>query len=307
MTGSHLLKSPDRDASVSVESAWTKRLRDGEQPTAKDAEEHLQLVHRKHAGFAEACALKCRDPEGRNSYEWLLSAVPRDKPLCLLDLGCGGGALLALCHEQLHSGCALRGVDMSEDELALARKRLPNAVALDAAYAQDMPFIPDGSVDVVLCHWALTLMKPVEPVLSEVRRILKPGGLFAAIVDGDLDGAPGYRAVNDLIYGWVERVFPAYCDQELGDARVRRREALHALSAAVFPGADIAITGARFAMSASAANLAREAADFFYASYVLAPKDRAAMLEELEGLFSEMGTSRRFSMPINRLTVTLPF
>ena len=47
-----------------------------------------------------------------------------------------------------------------------------------------MNFIKDSSKDVIFCHWALTLMDPVIPVLKTIKRILKKHGVFSAIVDG---------------------------------------------------------------------------------------------------------------------------
>ena len=66
---------------------------------------------------------------------------------------------------------------MSADELALAAVRLPpERVSLHCAIAQDLGFLDDGSVGAVLCHWALTLMQPVQPVLQEVKRVLAADG-----------------------------------------------------------------------------------------------------------------------------------
>src|SRR5262249_59326426 len=51
------------------------------------------------------------------------------------------------------------------------------AAAFGEADAGQMP-LPDASCDVVLSHMALHIMTPVEPVLCEVARVLKPGGTF---------------------------------------------------------------------------------------------------------------------------------
>ncbi len=286
-----------------IESPWTRRVRRGERPSADDLREHLHAVHREYAGFAEACALRCRDADGRNSYEWLVERVPTAFRGRLLDLGCGGGALIALCLERLNPDVELMGVDMSTDEIRLARSRLPERVRLFEGVSQDMRFIESESVDVVLCHWALTLMRPIEPALDEVRRILKPGGVFAAVVDGDTDASRIYADVHHLIYGRVARAFPDYAAHELGDPRVRNAAELRALASAVFAGAPTRIDGALFSTEADPATLAQEAANFFYASYVLPHDERRSMLEELARLFEAGDRPATFSMPVNRLTV----
>ncbi|ESQ14685.1 MAG: methyltransferase domain-containing protein [Thiohalocapsa sp. PB-PSB1] len=291
-----------------LNTSWSQRLRRREQPSHSELCEHLLEVHRQHTGFTEICASRSRDPEGRNSYQWLADLVDPDRHRNLLDLACGSGALTALCHQRFGKRIALIGVDMSAEELALARQRIPDpAVALHCAMAQDMGFIADQTLDAVLCHWGLTLMDPVEPVLAEVRRVLRPGGLFAAIVDGDLHAAPGYPELHHLIYDQVQRNYPGYGDIDLGDRRIRTTEALAGLLAQTFRGADIRIEPTVVSQLADAHALAQEAAGFFYAAFMLSASARAQMLQQIAALFSAHGGDGlgRFSMPINRVLVQL--
>ena len=291
---------------ISVDTRWTQRLRRGERPSELELRDHLLAVHQHHAGFAESCAERCRDAIGRNSYEWLAEVVDPSFHRRVLDLGCGSGRLTALCRERYGEGIKLTGVDMSAHELALARQRIPSgAVTLHCGMAQDMGFIDDASMDVVLCHWALTLMAPVEPALREVRRVLRSNGIFAAIIDGELPSAPGYEEVHHLIYGWVQREHPGYGATDLGDARVRSTASLAALVQESFAGAEVQIEPAVVTLHAAPAVLAREAAGFFYASFVLSAIARARMLRELETFFAARAADRqaRFAMPINRLLV----
>lgn len=299
-----------------VHSRWTEALRHGARPSAETLREHLLSVHRRHAGFTEACAGRCRDDHGRNSYEWLVELIEPGKHRRILDLACGSGPLLDLCHTALPGATELFGVDMSADELALAADRLaPGAAALHEGMAQRLDFLADNSVDAVLCHWALTLMDPVEPVLSEVKRVLRPGGVFAAIVDGEMADAPSYQAINDCIYGWVQTDFPAYGSVDMGDARVRSATTLAELAATVFAG-DESANGAGAAISLEGnvvrANgpsraLAEEAAGFFYSAFVLSPDSHAAMLGDVARILAAAGdgADATFSLPINRLVVQL--
>ena len=81
---------------------------------------------------------------------------------------------------------------MNGNELKLARTRLLiKNINFYNAKAQDLSFIEDSSKDVIFCHWALTLMDPVIPVLKTVKRILRNQGVFSAIVDGDSKSALG--------------------------------------------------------------------------------------------------------------------
>jgi SAM-dependent methyltransferase len=199
---------------------------------------------------------------------------------------------------------------MSPDELALAADRLPaGRVALHEGRAQALDAFADASVDAVLCHWALTLMDPVRPVLGEIARILRPGGRFAALVDGPMDAAPGYAAVHDLIYRHVQDALPAYGRLELGDPRVRDTRDLTALARSTFPGASVLCAPNVVSLSGPAEIVAQEAAGFFYAAFVLSGAARAEMLRELSALLAARAAAAdtvTFSMPVNRLLVTLP-
>ncbi len=294
---------------VNVDTRWARRLRRGERPDETDLREHLLAVHQRHTGFTESCAGRCRDANGRNSYEWLAEAIDPSRHRRVLDLACGSGALTALCHQRYAGQVTLIGVDMSSDELLLARQRIPDeTVMLHRGLAQEMSFIADASIDVVLCHWALPLMDPLQPVLDEVRRVLRPGGVFAAIVDGDLGAAPGYGELHHLIYGWVQREYPGYGAIDMGDARVRTTAALEELVQAVFDDAQVQIEPAVVSLHAAPDTLAREAAGFFYASFVLSASAHGQMLRELEAFFAAQQSNgqSRFAMPINRLLVRQP-
>jgi SAM-dependent methyltransferase len=70
------------------------------------------------------------------------------------------------------------GIDLSAEELALAAERGPGPWL--RADALRLPF-RDGSVDVVTSSMGLVVVTPLEEVLAEVARVLRPGGVLAAI------------------------------------------------------------------------------------------------------------------------------
>jgi SAM-dependent methyltransferase len=191
-------------------------------------------------------------------------------------------------------------------ELAFARDRLARTdIKLHQSRAQELDFIADASVDVILCHWALTLMDPVVPVLETAKRVLNESGIFAAIIDGNVANAPGYLEIHDIIYQQVQRKYPNYGVIELGDTRVRTADGLKKLVAKVFVDSSISIKPVLLSLNAAPEILAREAAGFFYASFVLSVPEHRNMIHELENYFStnmKNGESR-FFMPVNLLVV----
>tara|TARA_B100001115_G_scaffold167645_1_gene146799 strand:+ start:557 stop:1474 length:918 start_codon:yes stop_codon:yes gene_type:complete len=292
-----------------LNSIWTDNLANNQQPDDNALLNHLRTVHRHNAGFTEKCASICRDKDGRNSYQWLAEIVPDIDGMRVLDLACGSGPLLKILHDR-NKKLRLKGVDISPEELALARARLPKgSVDLFELKAQNLTGIDDNSIDIVLCHWALTLMNPITPVLNEIHRILSPGGKFAALVNGPMDVAPGYSDVYNLIYEYVQAKLPRYGEVDLGDPRIRSKDSLKNLLSETFPSANISIETSLVSMEGPIAEVAETTAGFFYASFILSSEIRKVMLSKLSDLLTISKQNRysdrqgRFSMPINRLII----
>jgi SAM-dependent methyltransferase len=89
-----------------------------------------------------------------------------------LDLGCGPGLHISTL---LDLGWTVTGVDISEDQLRLARERVGDAAELLLANALSLPF-PDGSFDAVLSAFTHTDVDDFAAVLGEVVRVLRPEG-----------------------------------------------------------------------------------------------------------------------------------
>ena len=193
---------------------------------------------------------------------------------------------------------------MCPEELALAKARMSNGdVDLFQLEAQNLTAIKNNSTDVVLCHWALTLMDPIAPVLNEISRILSSGGKFAALVNGPMDTAPGYSEVYNLIYKYVQTKLPNYGEIDLGDPRIRGTKNLGHLLSEAFPDANIGFENNVVSMVGPVAEVSETAAGFFYASFILPPELRKTMLSNLSNLLSVSKHEGRFTMPISRLIV----
>jgi SAM-dependent methyltransferase len=90
-----------------------------------------------------------------------------------LDLGCGDGRLSS----ELGAG-ELTAADVSAVALERARKRLPGATVVELEPDAPLPFA-DSSFDLVLCTETLEHVRDVQLLLSEARRVLRPGGTLA--------------------------------------------------------------------------------------------------------------------------------
>ena len=290
----------------SLNSSWIKKIIFGKDPNSQDLLDHLNTIHSRHTGFTEKIATSCCDFNGKNSYELLLETIDSNVHKDILDLACGSGVLLDYCNKHFNSKIKLSGVDMNVNELELAQARLLNKnINFYKAKAQDLSFIEDSSKDVVFCHWALTLMDPVIPVLKTVKRILKNQGIFSAIVDGDSNSATGYLEIHNLIYKFVQKIFPNYGLLELGDSRVRSLKTLNKLINKIFYDCEVKITPHVLTFKQKPKVLAKEVSGFFYASLVLSSKHYEALVSELTDYFNKVSVNglSEFNLPVNRLVV----
>lgn len=88
----------------------------------------------------------------------------------VLDLGCGEGA--TLLHLDRREGAT--GLDLFEDKLAFARKRLPGCTFV-AGSAYELPF-EAGAFDHVLIRDVVHHIADTQKLLGECARVLVPGG-----------------------------------------------------------------------------------------------------------------------------------
>ncbi len=291
---------------TSLNSSWINKIVSGEDPNSQDLLDHLHTIHDSYAGFTENIATSCCDSDGKNSYELLLDTIDPNFHNDILDLACGSGVLLEYCNNRFPPNLKLSGVDMNDSELKLARTRLLNQdINFYNAKAQELNFLKDSSKDVIFCHWALTLMDPVVPVLKTIKRILKNQGIFSAIVDGDSSSAPGYSEVYNIIYKYVQKIFPNYGLLELGDPRVRTLKTLNELIKEIFINCEIKITSHLLTFKERPDVLAKEVSGFFYASLVLSPKHYDILVSELKKHFNKISVNglSDFNLPVNRVIV----
>ena len=97
----------------------------------------------------------------------------------VLDLGSGGGIDVILSAKRVGESGLAYGVDMTDELLALARANASEAGARNAIFLkgviEQVP-LPAASVDVVISNCVINLSTDKAAVLTEIARVLKPGG-----------------------------------------------------------------------------------------------------------------------------------
>lgn len=107
------------------------------------------------------------------------SLGPIEPADAVLDLGCGAGTDLLIAAQMVGREGHAVGVDMTPAMLRRARASadlmgLQN-VELHESLIESLP-LPDESIDVVISNGVIDLVPDKDAVLSEIDRVLRPGG-----------------------------------------------------------------------------------------------------------------------------------
>jgi ubiquinone/menaquinone biosynthesis C-methylase UbiE len=117
---------------------------------------------------------------------------------------------------------SLTGIDLSPEMLRIAEIRARNLgrrINLQEGDAQDIAFA-DGSFDTVVCTYALCSVPDEARAISEMKRVLKPGGQLI-LVDH-------VRSTLTAIY-WLQRLYEFIPSRTKGEY-MTRRPAVHVMN-----------------------------------------------------------------------------
>ena len=129
----------------------------------------------------------------------LRECAPADKPIRLLDVGCGSGMFLARIHREVSTSWELHGVDFSRVAIEQGAVQWPE-FTLTCADATSLESV-DESFDIVTCYGSWEHFKEPSKAIGEAARVLKPDGWVIAL----LPTLGVYRTDRDD-EGWYEDV-----------------------------------------------------------------------------------------------------
>jgi len=196
----------------------------------------LQDPARTAENYATEANLRARqalyeEVEGERAHDVLRRVIAEWEPRRVLEVGGGPGELAQWMHDTL--GAQVAFVDLSPRMVELARER---GVEAQVGDVQELPFA-GASFDTVVAAWMLYHVPDIHRGLSEIARVLVPGGALIAVT-GSVDHLAELRSLvhyerppepfnrengNELLGPHFERI-----ERYDVDARVtvRRREQL---------------------------------------------------------------------------------
>jgi SAM-dependent methyltransferase len=118
---------------------------------------------------------------GPDPREIAFQAVLEVAPRRVLEVGCGRGELSARIHDEL--GASVTAVDQSERMVELTQARGVDARLGDV---QELPF-DGGGFDCAVAAWMLYHVPDLERGLSELARVLRPGGRLVAVTNAEIN------------------------------------------------------------------------------------------------------------------------
>ena len=139
---------------------------------------------------------------------WGLGLIEMHDSWTMLDIGCGGGATLKRLLKR-SEGAKVYGIDISEESVAKARrvnaKVLDKQVFVTQGSAEKLPY-EDGKFDLVTAVETVYFWPNLPDCLKEVKRVLKPGGRFAIMVE---------VIENDSMWTDIVKGMTAYSPEQL--------------------------------------------------------------------------------------------
>jgi ubiquinone/menaquinone biosynthesis C-methylase UbiE len=125
----------------------------------------------------------------------------------VLDLGSGTGHPAVLIARAIGESGSVIGLDLAAEMLAVARKKAKslglNNLSFQEADITNLP-LESNRFDAVTSRFCLMFLPDIPKALSEIARVLKPGGYLAAAVWSDPKKNPFIQLPNQVLSQFVE-------------------------------------------------------------------------------------------------------
>lgn len=180
--------------------------------------------------FGEFCRNACGEDMSQDGFgdigqvSRIQDIVDDGDDVHILDIGCGNGGLLRYIRNRRN--IHVHGFDFSEAAIGRARELAEPGDDFRVGVIGDIDY-PEGAFDVVISMDSLYFASDMEKFIGQIRRWLKPGGVFfAGYTEGDIMPLTG-AAENSLPAGAFKKIGMEYraedITRETYDLLVRKR------------------------------------------------------------------------------------
>ncbi|MEM7800946.1 MAG: class I SAM-dependent methyltransferase, partial [Chloroflexota bacterium] len=115
----------------------------------------------------------------------------------VLDVACGTGVLARGVYDAVGASGSVTGLDINPGMLDVARTKNSDISWVEHR-AEKMPF-EVGRFDAVVSQFGMMFFEDRKAVVSQMLRVLKPGGTLTVAVWDSLSNTPGYASLVQLL------------------------------------------------------------------------------------------------------------
>lgn len=142
------------------------------------------------------------DQKPEKFFADLLGEIQADQ---VLDVACGPGGFTGVLKESLKTYRKITGIDLSEEVIKQAKEAYPDGdIEFEIVDAAAMAY-PDNFFDLAGCAFSLHHLPDPHQAISEMRRVLKPGGI-ALIVEMYRDYLTETQQTESMIHHWAAEI-----------------------------------------------------------------------------------------------------
>ena len=153
-----------------------------------------EVVRREYADERRYAArmAKQQGATGPDPYAVVFDAVAERRPRDVLEVGCGRGEVAERMMQELDARVV--ALDQSERMVELTAARGVEAVVGDVV---ELPFA-DAGFDCAVAAWMLYHARDLDRALSELKRVLRPGGRLVAATSSERNLAEVWELVGEI-------------------------------------------------------------------------------------------------------------
>lgn len=129
--------------------------------------------------------------------KWCFNQIDFKKNSNILELGCGSGKFWRKNEEKIDASLGITLSDFSKSMLKIAKAKLKDSsynFNFEEINAENIPY-DDDTFDIVLAQHMIYFVPDIEKALSEIKRVLKPGGIFYVTANS----CESMKELNELV------------------------------------------------------------------------------------------------------------